>query len=1116
LEIPHRKKCLGNGTVLIKDAVLAFLLFTGVVLMMVKRFLGTCAFGIAAAAGICAQTSAPPALLDDGRRLVAQLKLVPTADDVLFQTTGLDRSNQLLEAVVHAGLDGDATLDDWANLHRALAGQSELETQRGNFGGAIAHLNFQEAYYNSLESDYDAALKTAMQVLEMEKEHLPGLLPFGYTAMGDDLRKLGRANEALDAYRESRRLGAALGGPAADASSQGWFATLWLKIVETEIQVRNLDAARTETNQFLAAAGTGANGFHLRALIASADVMVAEGRYSEAIDAIKQAHALVNDRDPMSSLNLEVSNVASTIVSETLGPLDYTQAMTTAKRMQAELGDVFLVEPLVQASLLVRRRLAGDLDGVLRQLTGELEQSRAAGDTFGKIQALEALAATYSGFNSRDNQITALEEALDLTRSALPPDGLPNGPAVAGLYFGVLDILGSAYADAGQFGKASAMFQELKEKLHLLTKARVRLYAMRHFGAELLIGQARVLELQSKRGEAKDLLLGLLAGKAGDVRFSRGDVLQQVARLERDGGDVPASAGYYEQAIAAFSQQREPNRELLEHLEYARYLLTAAKSLPDSQAKARTHLDAAAQQSVSVNEFQARWRVEYEFGLLAEGSGDRAGAILRYRAAVARLEEVRSSLSQQAGRQSLLDNDIVQDLYAGLTGLLTGDGNSSEAWQSLERSKARSFLELLGGRSTAVADAAPELKQIHELEQQVLNVKVELESGDGSSQTRSGRDPNVVQADLYRLEKQFALARQQASLGKTRAGQSVALGSIDLDAAQKLLPPKTTLLEYAFLRDGVTAFVVTRSGTKQLRWQLDAQDLEHKVKDDLLPLLAYHSSDADVNAKLAAVSRLLIDPVAKSLPRENQRLIIVPTGYLNYLPFEALKLPDGRSMIDAFTISYLPSASALQFISARKPLLSSLFLGAIGNVSVEGAPALPGTLTEVDGIARLEPGATRVTGEDFTHDRAREALTKYDVVHFATHGDVDSNAPLFSAVLTSPGEHGSSRLWLYEIQALKLRAGLVVLSACQTGMGRLRGGDEVAGFTRTLLLAGADSVVASLWDVSDESTAELMGGFYRSLRAGMPTAEAMRSSILAVRKKFPHPTYWAAFVMTGI
>jgi len=108
-------------------------------------------------AGILGQVSAPPALLDDGRHFVAQLRLEPNADDVLFQATGLDRSNQLMETVVHAGLDGDATLDDWANLHRALAGQAELATERGNFGGAIVYLTMQEAYYNALESASDAA-----------------------------------------------------------------------------------------------------------------------------------------------------------------------------------------------------------------------------------------------------------------------------------------------------------------------------------------------------------------------------------------------------------------------------------------------------------------------------------------------------------------------------------------------------------------------------------------------------------------------------------------------------------------------------------------------------------------------------------------------------------------------------------------------------------------------------------------------------------------------------------------------------------------------------------------------------------------------------------------------
>ena len=1082
---------------------------------MIKTIAGIFGLGIAAAVGILAQVSAPPALLDYGRRFVAQLRLEPNADDELFQATGLDRSKQLMETVVHAGLDGNATLDDWANLHRALAGQTELATGRGDFGGAIVDLTMQEAYYNALESDSAAALKTAMLALDMEKRHQPEALSTGYAAMGDDLRRLGRGNEALDAYREAQRLGAAFAEPTATAQSQGWFATLWLKTVETEIQFENLDAARKETDRFLAAAGTGANGFRLRALIASADVLVAEGHYSAAIDAVKQAHALVNDRDPMSSLSLEVSNVAGAIVSATLGPLDYDQAMATAKRMQGELGDVFLVEPLARASLLVRRRLAGDLDGVLRQLTGDLEQSRAAGDTFGQIQAWEGLAATYSAFNSRDNQIAALQQALHLTRSVLPPDGVPGGAAMAGLYFGVLDILGSAYADAGQFGKASVLYQEMEQKLALLTKARVRLYAVRHFGAEIWIGKARLLELQSKRGEAKDLLQDLLAGKAGDTKFNRGSVLEQLARLERGQGNVSASAGYYERAVAAFSEQREPNRQILEHLEYARYLLTAAKSLPDALAKARTHLDAAALQAASANEFQARWRIEYEFGLLAEGAGDRAGAIGRYRAAVARLEEVRAGLSQRQARQSLLDDDVVQDLYAGLAGLLTASGKSSEAWQSIERAKARSFLEQMGERH--IASAPPELKEIGDLGRRVLNVKVQMESEDGPAHTGSGRDPNGLRTELDRLQRQFALASQQAALGSTRAGQSAALGSIALDSAQKLLPPKTTLLEYAFLRDGITAFVVTRSGAKQFHWQLDLGELERKVKAELLPALSDERfQDADVYAALAAVSRLLIDPVAKSLLRGNRRLIIVPTGYLNYLPFEALKLPDGRSMIDAFTISYLPSASVLQFLSAQKPLPGSLFLGAIGNVSVEGADALPGTLVEVDAISKIEPAATQVTGKDFTHDALREALTRYDVAHFATHGNLDSNAPLFSELLTSPGAHQPSRLFLYEIQALKLQARLVVLSACQTGKGRSLRGDEVAGFTRTLLLAGADTVVASLWHVSDESTAKLMEGFYRSLQAGQPTPAAMRSAILAVRKKFPHPRYWAAFIVTGV
>jgi CHAT domain-containing protein len=263
------------------------------------------------------------------------------------------------------------------------------------------------------------------------------------------------------------------------------------------------------------------------------------------------------------------------------------------------------------------------------------------------------------------------------------------------------------------------------------------------------------------------------------------------------------------------------------------------------------------------------------------------------------------------------------------------------------------------------------------------------------------------------------------------------------------------------------------------------------------------------------------------MPVGIDRLLIVPAQALNYIPFQALLLPDGRAAIEQYTISYLPSASTLQFLKPGplkpgplKPDPTSppddLFLGALGNVSVDGMVTLPGTLKEIAGIEAIYPHAQRVSEGQFTHASAVRALQEHDRVHFATHGLFEPGAPLFSAILTAPEAGGPSRLSLYEVMDMKLKARLVVLSACETDRGTLIGGDEIAGLTRTFLLAGAETVVSSLWKVSDESTALLMQGFYRRLKQGQSTAAALRESALEVRKQFPHPFYWAPFVETGV
>jgi CHAT domain-containing protein len=156
-----------------------------------------------------------------------------------------------------------------------------------------------------------------------------------------------------------------------------------------------------------------------------------------------------------------------------------------------------------------------------------------------------------------------------------------------------------------------------------------------------------------------------------------------------------------------------------------------------------------------------------------------------------------------------------------------------------------------------------------------------------------------------------------------------------------------------------------------------------------------------------------------------------------------------------------------------------------------------------------------VTGKLFTHDVARTALLDFDEVHFATHGKVENEAPLFSRLMTSPAAGQPGRFSLYELTDMEIRARLVILSACETGLGKWSGGDEIAGLNRAFLAAGAKVVVSSLWSVSDESTVLLMKEFHRGLHDGLAPAVALRDAELAVRKQYPQPYYWAPFILTG-
>jgi len=296
--------------------------------------------------------------------------------------------------------------------------------------------------------------------------------------------------------------------------------------------------------------------------------------------------------------------------------------------------------------------------------------------------------------------------------------------------------------------------------------------------------------------------------------------------------------------------------------------------------------------------------------------------------------------------------------------------------------------------------------------------------------------------------------------------------------------------------------------------------------------------------------RELIQPAEKYFSN-NSKLIIIPDGILNYLPFEVLltetneinsevSFADLPFLVKNYPVSYAQSASVLKSLLAKQPGAEDSHkniktLIAFGDPVYEDANETPFTSSkkyhrlkysgkEVENIASFfkKRSAEIYLRNAATEENVKRAgeLKKFNYVHFATHGFIDENKPdLSSLILTQDNDSGEDGfLQATEIFNLDLNSDLVVLSACQTGLGKLVRGEGLVGLTRAFMYAGTPSVLVSLWSVSDISTATLMGEFYKNLIINkLGKTEALRKAQLTLMsdEKYAHPFYWAPFVLIG-
>jgi CHAT domain-containing protein len=579
---------------------------------------------------------------------------------------------------------------------------------------------------------------------------------------------------------------------------------------------------------------------------------------------------------------------------------------------------------------------------------------------------------------------------------------------------------------------------------------------------------------------------------------------------------------------------------------------------------------------------------------------------------LALIETVRARAGSQQFRASYLASmdkayEFQINLLMQLHGKDAAAGYDAEALRASERGRARSLTEMLNEAHINIRQGVGSdlISKEQELKQQ-LNAKAQRQI-QLKAQKGSEREIATLDNEIGALEEDY---RQTQATIRKNSPQYAALTQpqpLGLKEIQQQLDPDTVLLEYSLGDERSYVWVVTPDSLKT--FVLPKREPIEKSARQVYELLTNRSvfrvlesaaqrqqriARADLELVKAAgeLSAMVIAPVASELGAK--RLVIVPDGALQYIPFAMLREPRSldsgpgslsdpaqattaqhkdqkpktkdQPLIVNHEVVSLPSASALavqrQSLAGRKPapnavavIADPVFSASDARLKVNARtadqkqdptsagsntriiehltddsgklfiPRLQFTRQEAEEILAVAPSAGNLKAIDFKANRATATsseLSKYRYVHFATHGYLDSDRPDLSAIVLSlVDENGKPQdgfLRAHEIYNLNLPAELVVLSACQTGLGKEIKGEGLVGLTRGFMYAGARRVLVSLWDVNDKATAELMQRFYRRmLKDNQSPAASLRAAQVEMwqQKQWQSPYYWAAFTMQG-
>ncbi|MCR4402009.1 MAG: CHAT domain-containing tetratricopeptide repeat protein [Firmicutes bacterium] len=629
------------------------------------------------------------------------------------------------------------------------------------------------------------------------------------------------------------------------------------------------------------------------------------------------------------------------------------------------------------------------------------------------------------------------------------------------------------------------------EALKLFEKARPAIASagMETEAATIDVNASIALASLGRTDEALELLDR--AGKA----FERLDVRQKMGWVEYYKGRLLAETGRHREAIERFASARtrfQQDESIDTYKAQASLYLGLCHvelgDLAQAREACQEALDVAAARDVPDLAYPAL----YGLARAAEAC-DPSRALDLYMSSIREIERMRQSLSEDRLKTSFVfDKTRVYDAAVSLARRLD---RKIDALALVERAKSQAFVDWLklATRSGVAIDGSP---------------RVNGRPGSAPHPPRPLRGAGD--------DERFGL--EVSSDPMMFADRALS----DEDVAD-------AIIEFYLLPSEALVFVITRSNgcasrgsTRPPEVQLVTVGIDRARIDDLIAWL-YTDIEIMQSTPRSFVSchmrkllesyedhaRALYDALmapVESLIAGKRRILILPHGPLHHVPFHVLH--DGRRyVIDSHEVSLAPSLKALAAIWAKGRRAARTCL-AVG-VKDDAAPLAE---LECERVAELfgTGNAQLLLGEDATVQSLARNASGFDVVHIAGHAVFDPEDPMRSHIRLASGSLSAS-----DIFETRMECALVMLSACQTGVAYVSSGDELLGLSRGVFLAGASSLVASLWKVNDESTVDLAVEFYRSLLAGRTKPEALRSAAMRMRRRAPHPYYWAPFVVLG-